>query len=62
MADKFETLTKKQLIAKLREAEENQDWYGDFFTYCTINSSNTASNAVNYADEEKEKRESNPKA
>ena len=62
MAEKLETLTKKQLIARLRQAEKNQDWYGDFFEYCTTNSSNTASNAVNYADEQREKRESNPNA
>ena len=43
MAKKLETLTKEQLIAKLRDAEEMNKWYADFHEYCFNNGNSVAS-------------------
>ena len=66
MAKKLETLTKEQLIARLREAEEMKSWYSDFFDYCYDNANRVAGLAIEKADakeyERMRKRDLNDKA
>tara|TARA_R110002012_G_scaffold274705_1_gene461042 strand:- start:631 stop:813 length:183 start_codon:yes stop_codon:yes gene_type:complete len=57
MAKKLETLTKEQLIAKLREAKELNEWYADFHEYCFNNGNRVATQAVEYADDQEKARE-----
>ena len=57
MAKKLETLTKEQLIAKLRDAEEMNSWYSDFYEYCFNNGHSVASRATEYADDQEKARE-----